>query len=173
MTPAEVGVICKYIVGNWPSMAVTTEALEVYRLELEPLDFDAALSALRVDFADDAFAPPPMKLRNAVLRRARPAISYEQAMSELLDAIASVGRYSPEPAWSDPAIGEIVRHRGGWTEVCSSTPARAAVDPAGLNAFNTWSAQFRDQFRVVAARSDRDGVHAALTGAAALELMEG
>lgn len=164
MNDAQVATVCAYVVSNWSNATITPGTLDVYRMELAPLDFDMTIATLREDFADSDFAPPPMKLRSAVLRRAQGSITYEQAMAELLDKIASVGYMSPEPLWSHHLIYEIVRLRGGWVEVCKSTPARAAVDAHGLSAFNTWSAQFRDEFKILAARSEHDSVHAALSG---------
>jgi len=105
-----------------------------------------------------------MKLRDRVLSRRRTTVTYETAMGELLNAIATVGYASPEPEWSTPALAALVAQRGGWVEVCKSTPARAAVDAAGIGTFNTWSAQFRDHYRVAAARYDAADNRVALQG---------
>lgn len=164
MKDEEIGVIAKFVAGNWPSAPMSAETIEVFRLELDTLDFTATLAVLREEFAPAPFPPTPMQLRDAVLRRSNGQITYEQAMSELLDKIASVGYASPEPRWSHPSIGQMVRLRGGWTEVCASTPARAAVDAYGQGTFNTWAAQFRDEYRLVAARAERQATHAALAG---------
>src|SRR5947207_2901457 len=127
MIAEQLATICAYISGNWDNARMSDSTLDVYRLELEPLDYDETLATLREDCADDDFPPPPMKLRNLVLRRGHRGITYQEAMGELLDKIASVGYAAPEPEWSHPVIGDIVKQRGGWLEVCASTPARAAV----------------------------------------------
>jgi hypothetical protein len=49
--------------------------------------------------------------------------------------------------------------------VCAQTPARAAVDARGIGAFSTWAAQFRDEFRNVAARYERASAHASVSAA--------
>lgn len=170
MNGQEVAQICALIATNWPAAALGRGTLDVYRLELAPLDYAETLATLREDCADDDFPPPPMKLRNLVLRRGQRGMTYQEAMGELLDKIASVGHAAPEPEWSHPAIGEIVKQRGGWLEVCASTPARAAVDSYGQGTFNTWAAQFREHFRVAAGRLEGAEIHAALSGASLGEL---
>lgn len=156
MNEQQIGILVKWVGANWPSAPMPDDTIEVFVLELAGLDFDETLAVLRETFADAPFPPTPMALRSTVLRCRSNVPTYEQAMSELLDRIASVGYAQPEPEWSHPAVAALVRQRGGWTEVCASTPARAAIDAGGLSVFNTWAAQFRDEYRAVAARSDAD-----------------
>ena len=163
MTENETGLIVKYIAANWPASPMSPDTLEVFVLELQPLDFEETLAVLRARFADKPFPPTPMQLRAAV--SSPEELSYQAAMSELLDAVASVGYASPEPEWSHPAIADMVRYRGGWREVCMQTPARAAVDARGVGTFNTWAAQFRDEFRIVVQRYEREHGGTAIAGA--------
>lgn len=169
MNDEQLGTIVKYVAGVWPHTSMTDETFAVYRMELGGFDPDVVVRVVREVFGADPFPPTVLQLANAAREWLHPTISYEQGMAELLDKIATVGYAQPEPQWSHPAIGEVVRLRGGWVEVCAGTPARAAVDAAGLSTFNTWAAQFRDQFRLVAVRGEREH-HPALGGGSAVAL---
>lgn len=164
MDEQQAGIVCKWIAANWPAAPMTADTLEVYVLELGPLDFDQTIGTLRERFADANFPPTPMKLRNAVVRGPDADVDVGALLDELLDRISAVGYMSAEPAWSDPIIGEWVHRRGGWVETCKSTPARVAADASGASVFNTWRAQARDDLRTLAARDDREVVRSALTG---------
>lgn len=168
MNEREIGVVCAWVVGNWPREEMSTATLDVYRMEIGPLDFDATMRALREDFAEDSFAPTPMQLRARVLRR--PEVAWESLVDELLSKVASVGYARPEPGWSHPAIGEFVHQRGGWVTVCQSTPGRDALGPQGVSVFNTWQAQARDHLRPLIVRAEREATHTALGATAPREI---
>lgn len=155
MNETEVGTILKYVAGVWPNASMSKETFAVYRMELGKFDADLTIGVIRQAFGADAFPPTVLQIANAVREVLQPSIDYDEAMSELLEKIATVGYSQPEPPWSHPVIAEIVRLRGGWVEVCAQTPARAAVDAAGITTFNTWAAQCRDQLKLVAMRVDK------------------
>lgn len=161
MNEQQTGIVVKWVGANWPAAPMNADTVEVFILELSRLGFDETLAVLRESFADAAFPPTPMQLRNAVLRPELPDVG--SLIDELLDRIAAVGYMNPEPAWSHPIIGEWVHRRGGWAETCKSTPARATADVQGASVFNTWRAQTRDDLRVLAARADRELIHSALS----------
>lgn len=163
MTDEEIATVCAYIASNWPAAKMTDGTVDVYRLELAPLDFDETVATLRHDCADDEFPPTPMRLRNKVLRRSRPPVTAEELVAELQVQISRVG-YMGAPLFSHPALDEYVRREGGWTAVCEAARAASAPD------YGIYYAQARNLMRVLLERDDRDHTHAALEAAATVAL---
>jgi hypothetical protein len=98
--------------------------LKVWRDVLGDLDADLVQAAL-ASLAYREFPPAPGKVREQAQSIQAMAIDapripdVDEAMTEMLDKVRSVGRYAT-PEWSHPAIASAVSALG-WEEICNST----------------------------------------------------
>lgn len=142
------------IKGHWPNFAVldgNKQALQAGAMldvisDLDLTDVRAALAQLDAEGRD--FPPTPGQIRETVLAtRGVIAPDWDEAVTQVQQEVRA-GRGNQ---WGDrtfapshPAIEAAVKAMGGWGVVHSS------------HLTETWRAQFRDAYKLAAARYDRE-----------------
>jgi hypothetical protein len=169
----EVATLAAFIGANWPAMRLTEDTIDVYRSELESIDAtgDEALTALRVAGADRDFALTPMQLRDAIVRRRNPMMEWDEAYRELGECVARIGytaTLTEGADWIPPELAPelqryVLRRFGSWLHCCEEMRAFNGFDDHSSTQAQVQQAQFRDEYRAIAARDHRERTAAALT----------
>lgn len=181
----ELATVAAYIHATWPKHPMPDETLDVLAMELAQLPIPAVIDVLRAYAASDqAQYGPPTPARLAQMTRdalAPPVPSADEAYAELMGAVERIGWAEVlnhpgedwQPDWSHPFLRDVVTQRGGWREVCQSTPARAGAGATGTTAAQVFRAQFRDEWNALVARRSTEGVRDAIGTARVDALVEG
>lgn len=116
----------------WPrtfELPPTAEKLalrvQVWGEFLSDIPLEVGRAAL-AEAADEDWPPAPGEMRQRALRLMRHDLApdADQAVAEIMTAIARIG-WIGVPEWSHPAIANTVEAFGGWLSICESTNPEA------------------------------------------------
>lgn len=120
MTRDEVAKLLAILHVAWPQATVGDAGGQVtaYHLALADVPYPAGEAAVAGWLKTGRFFPAPSELRELAAEALGVAPGIDQAWSEVVGAIRSVGVYG-QPRFSHPLIAETVR-RIGWRTLCGS-----------------------------------------------------
>jgi hypothetical protein len=125
MTPGETKALIGILATSFPGSRMTSGTIDVYKQMLSDLDRDVASAAVKQLIRTARFLPTIAEIRAAcVAIEDGPAPSALEQWGIVGNACATVGCYSPQPAFKDAVTERCVRAMG-WRYLCKS-PNEAA-----------------------------------------------